>query len=158
SLELRLAPELPAVMADAVQIEQVLLNLIVNSVEAMQGEREDARILRITSLPTRRGAAVAVRGTGKGLDAGDPRRLFWPFFTTRTAGFGMGLTISRAIVESHGGLMWATANVDRGATFHFALPGIPPETEQPTPTSSQRRVLIVDDHEELGRSMERLLK
>ncbi len=121
-LELNLDIQLPSVFADAVQMQQVLLNLVVNGVEAMQGVPERARLLRISSRRRGNLAVVSVRDTGKGFESEHPERVFEPFYTTKAAGIGMGLTICRSIVKNHGGSLWAVANVDRGATFRFTLP------------------------------------
>ncbi len=121
SLELDLEPRLPRIVADAVQMQQVLLNLIVNAVEAMQGVPH-RRILRIRSRRSRNAAIVSVRDTGRGFDSEHARRVFDPFYTTKASGLGMGLAICRSIIRDHGGAMWAVANVDRGATFRFRLP------------------------------------
>jgi PAS domain S-box-containing protein len=121
SLELDLEPRLPRIEADVVQMQQVLLNLIVNAVEAMKGVT-DRRILRIRSRRSRNAAVVSVRDTGRGFASQHARRVFEPFYTTKASGLGMGLTICRSIVRDHGGTLWAVANIDRGATFRFKLP------------------------------------
>ena len=110
------------VLADAVQIQQVLLNLIVNGVDAMQHVSERPRVLRISSRRCRREAVVSVRDSGTGLQADTATRVFEPFFTTKPAGTGMGLAISRSIITGHRGRMWLVANVDAGTTFRFAIP------------------------------------
>ena len=120
-LELRLEEELSAVSGDMVQIQQVLLNLIGNALEAMDGVAGRARVLRISSRLCRGGAVVSVRDTGRGFAMQGARRVFEPYYTTKPGGVGMGLTISRSIVTSHGGSLWAVANVDHGATFRFRL-------------------------------------
>jgi len=115
-----LAPQLPKVMADRVQLQQVLMNLMLNGIEAMT---DGAGKLTIRSQRTEDGILlISVSDTGVGLPAEKSDQIFNAFFTTKPAGSGMGLAISRSIVESHGGRLWATANPGRGATFHFTLP------------------------------------
>jgi PAS domain S-box-containing protein len=110
------------VLADAVQIQQVLLNLIVNGVDAMQHVHGRSRVLRISSRRCKRFAVVSVRDNGTGMQADTATRVFDPFFTTKPAGTGMGLAISRSIVSGHRGRMWLVANVDAGTTFRFTIP------------------------------------
>jgi PAS domain S-box-containing protein len=112
---------LPPVVADPVQIQQVLLNLIVNAADAMH-ESGDRRSLGISTRRSKKHVVVSVRDTGKGLDSQTADRMFEPFYTTKSGGTGMGLAISRSIVDSHGGSLWAVANVDRGTTFRFKIP------------------------------------
>jgi signal transduction histidine kinase len=115
-----LAEGLPKVIADRVQMQQVLLNLMLNSIEAL---KDTSGKLTVTSERTEDdGLLVSVSDTGIGLAAEDTERIFEAFFTTKSQGTGMGLSISRTIIESHGGRLWATANPSRGATFHFTLP------------------------------------
>jgi C4-dicarboxylate-specific signal transduction histidine kinase len=122
SLRTELAPDLPQVMADRVQLQQVMMNLMLNGVEAMR-EANGTRELTIKST---RGDAeqllVSVSDTGLGLPSGQVDQIFNAFFTTKAHGTGMGLPISRSIVESHGGRLWAAANAGPGATFCFSLP------------------------------------
>ncbi|MDB5043276.1 MAG: hypothetical protein JWN27_4002 [Candidatus Eremiobacteraeota bacterium] len=124
SLLTRLAEGLPLVQGDRIELQQVILNLIVNAVEAMSGAGEGARELLIS---TEKGASnavlVAVRDSGSGLDPKGLDRLFDAFYTTKSNGMGMGLSICRSIIEAHGGRVWATANVPQGAVFTFTLPG-----------------------------------
>jgi signal transduction histidine kinase len=101
----------------------VLLNLIVNAVEAMRGVGDGARELRVgTEKDASGGVLVAVRDSGPGLDPQSGGRLFEAFFTTKPSGMGMGLSICRAIIEAHGGRIWAGANAPKGAIFQFTLP------------------------------------
>ena len=119
-LECQLSGALPRVRADRVQLQQVLLNLVMNGVEAMNGAPN--RTLSLESRTDESGnVLVAVRDLGTGLGSGVDR-LFTPFFTTKTNGMGMGLPISRSLIESHGGRLWATANSPHGAVFSFTLP------------------------------------
>jgi signal transduction histidine kinase len=106
-----------------VQLQQVILNLIMNAIEAMSEVSEGSRELLIgTSVDRPDGVVVAVRDSGPGLRQESLDRLFDPFYTTKPAGMGMGLPICRSITEAHGGRLWAAANVPQGASFHFTLP------------------------------------
>ncbi|MBX3027320.1 hypothetical protein KF840_20675 [bacterium] len=116
------AVALPAVVGDPIQVEQVVLNLLRNAVEAMSGG-PPRRILQLTTRPTGSGMAeVAVRDTGPGVAAGVAEAMFEPFVSTKPNGIGVGLSISRTIIESHHGRLWASANAEGGMTFRFALP------------------------------------
>jgi PAS domain S-box-containing protein len=114
-----LAAELPKIMADRVQLQQVFMNLMLNAIEAMQDSGGD---LTVKSQLHDCQLQFSVRDTGVGLPSEVVDRMFSAFFTTKPQGSGMGLAISRSIVESHGGRLWATTNSGRGATFHFTLP------------------------------------
>jgi signal transduction histidine kinase len=130
SIRTDLAADLPKITADRVQLQQVLMNLMLNGIEAM---KETGGVL---TVKTERGEGaevlisggegaevlISVSDTGAGLPAGRADEVFNAFFTTKPQGSGMGLAISRSIVESHGGRLWATSNDGRGATFHFTLP------------------------------------
>ena len=120
---LDLIENLPTVRADAVQIEQVLLNLVLNGIEAMDHAGPAPRQLTIhTNESTRGMVTVSVCDTGCGIDEPVLHQAFDPFFTTKPDGMGMGLSISRSIIEQHGGRIWARSNSEGGATFFFALP------------------------------------
>jgi len=124
-IELRaeLAADLPPVVGDRIQLQQVILNLILNARDAMSEVRTQPRELLITTLKNKSGdVVVAVRDSGKGLDAKDAERIFDPFFTTKSEGLGLGLSISRRIIEAHGGTLWAKPNEGKGATIQFILP------------------------------------
>jgi len=121
-IEYQLAQPLPLVLADRVQMQQVLLNLIMNAVEAVAANDDQARLIHIDSrVDESRDVLVAVRDMGAGLGS-EPNRLFTPFYTTKANGMGMGLSISRSLVEAHGGRLWARPNSPRGADFSFTLP------------------------------------
>jgi PAS domain S-box-containing protein len=120
SMRTELAPQLPRIMADRVQLQQVLMNLMLNGIEAID---DGAGELTIRSQRTEDGLLlVSVSDTGVGLPSEKVERIFGAFYTTKPQGTGMGLAISRSIIEAHGGRLWATGNAERGATFHFSLP------------------------------------
>lgn len=118
-----LEPNLPAVMADQTQLQQVILNLVQNGCEAIQDTPESRRAVTVrTKKRGDRELEISVSDNGRGISESLGERLFEPFFTTKVQGIGMGLAISRSIVESHGGRLWATPNPDQGTTFYFTLP------------------------------------
>ena len=123
SLRMELAPTLPMILADRVQLQQVIINLVMNGIEAMQSVTDRPRELVIRSYQdeTHR-VPVTVTDSGVGISAENADRLFNAFFTTKSSGMGMGLSICRSIVEAHGGRLWATATVPHGAMFQFTLP------------------------------------
>jgi PAS domain S-box-containing protein len=124
SVETRLADGLLPVLGDRVQVQQVVLNLVLNAVEAMGSVEAGARELSISTEQTKTGGArVAVRDSGPGIDAEHLERVFQAFYTTKSSGTGMGLSICRSIIDAHGGRLWAEANDPRGAVFQFSLPG-----------------------------------
>jgi signal transduction histidine kinase len=123
SIRTQLAEPLPFFRGDRVQIQQVMVNLIVNAVQAMSGDGDSGRELLIsTETDEAKGARVGVRDTGPGLAPESLTRLFEPFYTTKAEGMGMGLAICRSIVEAHGGRLWATACEPRGTLFQFTIP------------------------------------
>jgi len=143
SLQSQLAKDLPLILGDRIQLQQVILNLLINAIEAMSGMREGPRELWVSSekVTEVRGesteeryedraladaewthALITVRDSGPGLDPKGLNRPFDAFYTTKPQGLGMGLAISRSIIEAHGGRLWAKANASRGAVFQFALP------------------------------------
>jgi signal transduction histidine kinase len=123
-IELDLAPRLPAIEADALQLKQVLLNIVHNAIECLQsGDSADKRVTIRTRVTERDGIRVDISDTGPGMDADTLARIFESFFTTKGhAGMGMGLSISRSIIEAHGGQLWATSTPGQGATFSLTLP------------------------------------
>jgi PAS domain S-box-containing protein len=121
-LRTELAPDLPPVIGDQVQLQQVLLNLVLNGIEAMMDVAERPRELLIRSRREEADVLVAVQDAGVGLDPQNAERMFEAFYTTKAAGMGMGLAICRSIIEAHGGRLWASANATHGAVFHFSLP------------------------------------
>jgi PAS domain S-box-containing protein len=124
SVRTQFAEGLPCLKGDRVQLQQVMLNLIVNAIQAMSGIGEGARELQISidAVPSEGGVRVGVRDTGPGLSPESLSRLFEPFYTTKPEGMGMGLSICRSIIEAHGGLLWATRCEPRGALFQFTIP------------------------------------
>jgi signal transduction histidine kinase len=126
ALKTALPEDLPPVLGDRIQLQQVLLNLVMNSIEAMNKVPEDQRRLFIGAQSHisegKLFALITVTDSGVGLKAENLPKLFQTFYTTRAEGMGMGLAISRSIVEAHGGRIWATPNADLGATFQFTLP------------------------------------
>jgi signal transduction histidine kinase len=122
ALRTELAANLPSVMADRVQIQQVVMNLILNGIEAMSAvEGRERNLVIRTQHSDGHQIRVAVQDSGVGIDPQNAERIFDPFHSTKTGGMGMGLSISRSIVESHGGRLWATANDGPGASFQFTL-------------------------------------
>jgi PAS domain S-box-containing protein len=125
SMHMQLAESLPAVQGDRVQLQQVILNLLINAIDAMSEMSEGPRELLISTQSTElEGVLLAVCDTGPGLAPESADRLFESFYTTKPGGLGMGLSICRSIIEAHQGRLWATANIPRGAVFQFTLPTV----------------------------------
>ncbi|MGP0076304.1 MAG: sensor histidine kinase [Bryobacteraceae bacterium] len=123
AIQTELAADLQAVLGDRVQLQQVLVNLIQNAIEAMSAVTDRPRSLLLRSeMQSPDGVLVAVRDSGVGIDPGNNRRIFDAFFTTKSQGMGMGLAISHSIIEAHGGRLRASANSDHGTTVQFTLP------------------------------------
>ena len=124
SLQLELNEDIPAVIGDKVQLQQVVLNLVMNAIEAMAAVTGRRRVLTIKSQCSEdSGALVTIQDCGPGLDPAHTERIFQPFFTTKPGGMGMGLSISTSIMEAHGGRLWASPADPCGTAFHFSLPG-----------------------------------
>src|SRR5207253_1215955 len=121
SIRIEIAPDLPRVMADRIQLQQVFMNLILNSIDAMK-DLNNERELTLRSRQENDHLLISVSDTGVGLPLQETDHIFDAFFTTKEHGTGMGLSISRSILESHGGRLWAENNSPRGASFCFALP------------------------------------
>ena len=121
TLHLDLSRDLPNVLGDRVQLQQVLINLVMNGIDAMRSVTDRPRKLDIKSAKHADGVLIQVRDSGLGLAQDRLERVFEPFFTTKPQGIGMGLSISRSIIESHGGRLW-TVPVPNGALFQFTLP------------------------------------
>ena len=125
SIETRLADPLPFVESDRVELQQVLLNLIINAIEAMRGMSDGVRTVLVSTTVSDQGWIVAtVSDSGPGFDSASVERVFAPFFTTKPTGLGMGLSICRSIIEAHGGRLWASANTPRGAVVQFTVPAV----------------------------------
>ena len=129
SIRADLKDHLPMTVADRVQLQQVLMNLMLNAIEAM---KDTGGVVTVKSQLAEDGQIeISVNDTGPGLPLGKADQIFDAFFTTKPQGSGMGLAISKSIVESHGGRIWASGNGGRGATFHFTLPAAPAKTNRP---------------------------
>jgi C4-dicarboxylate-specific signal transduction histidine kinase len=125
SVRTQLTEGLPRVQEDRVQLQQVLLNLIINAIEAMRDVGEQERELLISTLQESDGVSVEVRDSGPGFAPADFERVFEAFYTTKPGGLGLGLSICRSIIEAHNGRLWASPNVPRGAIFGFIAPAHP---------------------------------
>jgi signal transduction histidine kinase len=121
AMRIDLAQGLPKLTADRIQLQQVLMNLMLNGIEAMRDASGELRIK--SQLAEDDQLLISVTDTGVGLPAENVDKIFDAFFTTKPQGTGLGLAITRSIVKSHGGRIWASANSGRGATFSFTLPG-----------------------------------
>jgi signal transduction histidine kinase len=122
-LETELVPDISPVLGDRIQLQQVILNLLMNAIEANSAKNAGPREILISSQqPAPDHIVVAVRDSGVGIEATNLDQVFNPFFTTKFGGMGMGLSISRSLVEAHGGRLWAIQNERNGATFQFSLP------------------------------------
>jgi signal transduction histidine kinase len=123
TLHTELATDLPTILGDRVQLQQVIVNLILNGIEAMSSVVDRPRRLVIRSqMQNSDEVLVAVRDSGVGISPNDEKRIFDAFYTTKSQGMGMGLSISQSIIEAHGGRLWASSNGDHGATVQFTLP------------------------------------
>jgi PAS domain S-box-containing protein len=141
SLETEFANHKP-VMGDRVQLQQVILNLVVNGIEAMKAVNHRPRLLRVsTQLDEGGNLLTAVEDSGTGLDPATIDRIFDPLFTTKREGMGMGLSICRSIIEAHGGRLWASSNLHHGSVFRFSLPAVKNgiKTDSSSPGSSTDR-------------------
>jgi C4-dicarboxylate-specific signal transduction histidine kinase len=129
SVQTRFSEGLFPIHADRVQLQQVVLNLLLNALEAMGSSEAGARELLISTEQDHRGVLVAVRDSGPGLDPSHLERVFEAFYTTKSRGTGMGLSICRSIIDAHGGRLWAEANEPCGTVFQFTLPAVQSSTE-----------------------------
>ncbi|MGO7738681.1 ATP-binding protein [Rhizobium johnstonii] len=130
-LEARLTPELPSVSGDRIQLQQVILNMVLNGIEAMaEIEGRPRRLLVRTALVSEDMLTLSILDAGVGIAADAADKMFEPFFTTKRNGMGIGLSISRSIIENHGGRMWAVPNDGPGATFAFSLPSLGKPTDR----------------------------
>jgi signal transduction histidine kinase len=120
--QMNLSEQLPPVTGNAVQLQQVILNLVMNAIESMASAAEP-RVLSVTSKANEHNAVlVSIADTGRGIDVVNLNRIFKPMFTTKARGMGMGLSICKSIIESHNGLIWVSVGVPRGSIFHFEMP------------------------------------
>jgi len=135
-----LPSELPPILGDRVQLQQVLLNLVVNGMDAMNAVEESKRVLIIRGRREIRDskpeARLSVQDAGSGFKPGEMERLFETFYTTKAHGMGMGLAISRSIIEAHGGRLWAEPNQGPGAMFLFTLPAAPERPGESGPAAA----------------------
>jgi signal transduction histidine kinase len=122
SLETQLAKNLPRILADRIQLQQVILNLIINACEALTAVKDESRSLSISTGSEVNGVVLTVRDTGSGIDPQQIETVFEAFHTTKPGGMGMGLAVSRSIIEGHGGRLWAEQNEPHGAIFKFTIP------------------------------------
>jgi len=122
ALQTQLSDDMPLVLTDRIQLQQVMLNLMMNAIEAMTQVTSPRELLISSGADGPKGVVVVVRDSGVGLDSKSLDRLFEPFYTTKPQGMGMGLAICRSIIEAHGGRLWAAANTPHGAVFQFTLP------------------------------------
>ena len=131
AIDTDLAEPLSPVLGDIVQLQQVLLNLVANAIEAMASTAARPRVLAIQSRLDEAGAViVTVEDSGGGIDAKHTDRVFDSFYTTKPNGIGVGLSISRSIIEAHGGRLWLASGTPPGARFCFSLPAAPPKRTQ----------------------------
>jgi two-component system sensor kinase FixL len=165
---MELAPGLPAVSCDRIQLQQILLNFLTNAFDAMDGLKPaDRQLLIRTSQVGPTALEVCVKDSGVGFKGESYQRLFAPFYTTKESGMGMGLAISRTILQAHGGRLWAENNRGPGAAFHFTVPvadasAVPKhehehEHEHKEDQSDVATVFIVDDDPSFRKAMERLI-
>ena len=129
ALAVDLAAGLPAVRAGRIEVQQVLVNLLLNALDAVKGVPPDRREILVRTRLDQGAVVVAVRDRGCGLPSPDVNSIFEPFFTTKPTGLGMGLAICRRMIQAHGGRIWAANNEDAGATVSFSLPSTPASTE-----------------------------
>jgi len=123
-VNIQLDPDLPAVLADRVQMQQLILNLLMNACEAMVGTPIGSRkaVISTRFLGVAEAAEISVQDMGTGIPPGDTERIFQPFVTTKTHGLGLGLAICRSVAEAHHGVMWAENAAEGGAIFHIKIP------------------------------------
>jgi signal transduction histidine kinase len=139
-LKMQLLEGLPPILGDRVQLQQVILNLIMNAIEAMGEVSDGSREMVIrTSEAESGGVIVAVSDSGPGLPPANLAHIFEAFYTTKSNGLGMGLSICRSIVDAHGGRLWAMPNKPRGAVFCMMLPTGEKSPESPEPTEAKAR-------------------
>jgi len=153
---------LPAIVGDRVQLQQVLVNLLLNAFDAVAANEPGARSVAVRARPIGSGVAVEVADTGSGMDEATLARVFEPFFTTKSRGMGLGLSISRTIVSSHGGVLTVRSDPGAGTTFRVELPLRPPgevrpERREAAPVPGTGTVFVIDDDPSMCRAIERQL-
>ena len=141
TIRLNLAVDLPLILADNIQVQQVILNLVRNGIEAMTEIESREHLLEIRTSLVGDGVEVAVRDRGPGLTPEMQERIFTPFYTTKPRGMGMGLAISRSIIDAHGGQLWAAPNPEGGTTFRFTLPMLAIPSLPVKPMQEKEKVL-----------------
>ena len=166
-VQMALDPALPATMADANQIQQVFLNIVINAEQAMKGD-DGAGTLRIATRASGGNVSIAFEDTGPGMSAETVRRIFDPFFTTKDAGegTGLGLTICYGIIEEHGGRIWAESEPGRGTRFIIELPLVAGPASSPAPAEERltaapiqrKRILVVDDEDSIQKLLTGVLE
>jgi signal transduction histidine kinase len=130
AIETQLADRLPQVFGNRIQLQQVVLNLTINAIEAMSAVTARERVLRLkTAVHRPDGVLVTVEDSGPGIDSKDVERIFDALFTTKSKGMGMGLSICRSIIEAYHGRLWVSPGAHHGSTFHFVLPAMAVEAE-----------------------------
>ena len=158
-LRLEIAEALPKVVGDRVQLQQVVLNLLSNAIDAVAAGDRPAREVAVLAGRCGDGVSVEVRDSGAGMDAETLARIFQPFFTTKPKGMGLGLSISRTIVEAHGGTLSAHSAPGKGSTFRIELPLRPSRRRRLTaPADAAGTVFVIDDDASVRRALERQLR
>jgi FixJ family two-component response regulator/signal transduction histidine kinase len=164
TVALEFADGLPRLQADRVQLQQVLLNLVLNAIDAVAGSEPDSRRVALRARPSETGVRVEVADTGSGMDEATLGRIFQPFFTTKPGGMGLGLSISRSIVAAHGGTLSARSTPGDGTTFRIELPlhavvEAPPEAPATAVLGVRgATVFVIDDDPSMRRAIERQLQ
>jgi signal transduction histidine kinase len=138
ALRTKLATDLPRVSADPIQLQEVLLNLIMNAVEAMDATAENLRVLEIASMSDMEGVRITVEDSGIGIDPKKAEQIFEAFFTTKSTGMGVGLAICRSIIAAHDGKLWASPGTSGGTVFHVFLPVRVDDAAHDQPSESDR--------------------
>jgi FixJ family two-component response regulator len=160
AVSLDIPDALPRIVGDRVQLQQVVLNLLLNAFDAVAANEPGARSVAVHARPTEAGVSVEVVDSGRGMDETTLARIFEPFFTTKSRGMGLGLSISRTIVSSHGGTLTVRSNPGHGTAFRIELPLRPPGEARPArreaaPATGSGTVFVIDDDPSMCRAVER---